>query len=86
MDIRGKFNEHPNSVNETYFEHMRVAAGFSVKLAKAAWCCGMHALFPWKHCTTGSTAVKELYAEMTAGARADAEIDVDTETDAEVAA
>ncbi len=73
MDIRGKFTEHPESVGETYLEHMAVAAGFSRQLFKAAVCCGLHAVFPWKHCTTGSTTVKELHTQMTAGARADEE-------------
>ena len=40
---------------------------------KAAICCGLHAVFPWMHCTTGSTTVKELHAKMTEGARADQE-------------
>lgn len=70
MAIAAKFTEHPNSVDETYFEHMAVASGFSRKLFKAAICCALHGVFPWMHCTTGSTTVKELYAEMTAGARA----------------
>ena len=70
MDIRGKFTEHPNSVDETYFEHMKVAAHFSKELFGAAMCCAIHAVFPWRHCTTGSSKVKELHAEMTAGARA----------------
>ena len=73
MSIRGKFTEHPNSVDETYFEHMAVATGFSRQLFKAAICCGLHGLFPWMHCTTGSTTVKALHAEMTSGARSDAE-------------
>lgn len=73
MALAGKFTEHPESVGETYFEHMAVAAGFSRQLLKAAFCCGMHAVFPWTHCTTGSTTVKELHAKMTAGARADEE-------------
>ena len=73
MDIRGKFTEHPSSVDETYFEHMAVATGFSRQLFKAAICCGLHGLFPWMHCTTGSTTVKELHTKMTAGARADEE-------------
>lgn len=70
MGISQKFTEHPNSVDETYVEHFKVAAGFSAKLLRAAWCCGVHAILPWRHCSTGSSAVKELYAEMTAGARA----------------
>ena len=70
MSIRGKFTEHPASVDETYFEHMRVAAGFSRELAKASFCAAVHAVFPWRHCTTASTKVHELQAKMTAGARA----------------
>lgn len=73
MAVRGKFTEHPESVGETYFEHMAVAGGFSKQLFKAAICCGLHAVFPWMHCTTGSTTVKELHAKMTEGARADQE-------------
>ncbi|MFT7473860.1 MAG: hypothetical protein ACI81L_000775 [Verrucomicrobiales bacterium] len=72
MRIREKFTEHPASVDETYAEHMRAAAGFSRQLARAAWCCGVHALLPWRHCSTGSEAVKELHEQMTAGARGDA--------------
>lgn len=73
MSIRGKFTEHPASVDETYLEHMRVAAGFSSELAKAAFCAAIHAVFPWRHCTTASTKVHELQAKMTAGARAQEE-------------
>ncbi len=71
MSIRGKFTEHPASVDETYFEHMRFAAGMSGRLLKAAWCCAIHAVMPWRHCTTGSTAIKEMHEIVTAGARAD---------------
>ena len=72
MDIRGKFTEHPSSVGETYFEHMAFAAGMSRKLLRAAYCCAVHALMPWRHCTSGSEAIKEMHALVTAGARADA--------------
>ena len=71
MNIPAKFTEHPESVDETYFEHMRFAAGMSGKLLRAAWCCGVHAIFPWRHRTTGSSAIKEMHAVVTAGARAD---------------
>lgn len=72
MSIRGKFTEHPASVDETYFEHMAFAAGMSRQLLKAAWCCAVHAVMPWRHCTSGSDAIKEMYGTVTAGARADA--------------
>ena len=71
MKLPQKFTEHPESVDESYFEHMAFAAGMSAKLLKAAWCCGVHAVMPWRHCTSGSTAIKEMHAIVTAGARAD---------------
>ena len=71
MDIRGKFTDHPHSVGETYFEHMRFAAGMSGRLMRAAWCCAVHAVMPWRHCTTGSDAIKEMHGIVTSGARGD---------------
>jgi len=47
------------------------AAGMSRQLLKAAYCCAIHAVMPWRHCTSGSTAIKEMYGIVTAGARAD---------------
>ena len=75
MKLPQKFTEHPESVDETYFEHMAFAAGMSAKLLKAAWCCGVHAVMPWRHCTSGSAAIKEMHAIVTAGARADDEVE-----------
>ncbi len=71
MKLKQKFTEHPASVDETYLEHFVFAAGMSRKLIKAAWCCAVHAVMPWRHCTSGSTAIKELHSVVTAGARAE---------------
>ncbi len=71
MDIRGKFTEHPASVGETYTEHMRVAASYSGRLFKASMCAAIHALFPWKHCTTASATIRTMHDEMQAGHRGD---------------
>lgn len=71
MNLPKKFTEHPATVDETYFEHMAFAAGMSARLLKAAWCCAVHAVMPWRHCSTGSTAIKEMHAIVTEGARAD---------------
>ena len=46
MKMPQKFTEHPESVDETYFEHMAFAAGMSAKLLRAAWCCAVHAVMP----------------------------------------
>lgn len=71
MELRRHFTEHPASVGETYFEHMKVASGFARTLAKATVACTVHAIVPSMCEKTASTAIKELHARMTAGARGD---------------
>ena len=69
MAIRRHFTEHPASVGETYFEHFRMAAGFARTLAKATVACSAHALIPSMCERTASTAIRDLNARLTAGAR-----------------
>ena len=71
MGLKEKFTDHPASVGETYTEHMAVAAKISRDLFKASLCAAIHALFPWKHCTTASSKIKELNEVVTTGNRAD---------------
>lgn len=70
MGITRRFNEHPNSVDETYGEHMRVALHFSGHLAIASMKAAVHAFLPWMCCTSASRKVADLHREMTSGARA----------------
>lgn len=58
------FRDHPASVDETYFEHMRAALGFTFTMIRAAACCTIHAFLPFLFQKTGSTAVDELYRRM----------------------
>ena len=69
MTLRQRFTDHPASVDETYFEHMRVAAHFTRELFGAAMACAVHAVVPSMHESTASTKVKALCEEMTSGAR-----------------
>ncbi len=71
MELRRHFTEHPASVGESYFEHLRVASGFARTLAKATMACTIHAIVPSMCEKTASTAIKDLHARMTAGARGD---------------
>lgn len=57
------FFDHPASVDESYAEHARFAAGFSVKLFLAAICAGVHAVIPCLFEKTASRMVAELYAK-----------------------
>ena len=63
------FTEHPDSVGETYLEHMRSALSFSFTMARSAACCVVHAFLPFLFKRTGSNAVHELSKTMFRGQR-----------------
>ena len=58
------FTEHPHSVGESYWEHLRFALSFSGALFAAAGAALLHALFPFLCETTGSTIVRRLYSRI----------------------
>jgi hypothetical protein len=64
--IRHLFTEHPESVGETYTEHLRIALTLSLRLLGAAIMCAVHALAPWLFTTSASQAVTRLYQDMLA--------------------
>lgn len=55
------FLNHPESVNESYFEHMRFALWFAFWLAAAAFAALVHAVIPAAFETTGSRIIAKLY-------------------------
>ena len=59
-----KFTEHPATVGETYGQHFVSAMGFCLTLLKAAFFCGVHAIFPWLFEKTGSRCITELHDRM----------------------
>ena len=58
--MKNLFTEHPHSVGETYFEHMRCAMKFHYTLLKLSMCALIHAIFPFLCETTASDGIKEL--------------------------
>ncbi|MEY1557488.1 DUF6356 family protein [Yoonia sp. R2331] len=58
------FMDHPASVNETYFGHMRFAFGFSFWLAVAAGAALVHAFIPALCETTASRILQRLHARI----------------------
>ena len=58
------FVEHPRSVGETYFEHLRAASSFGVSMVVGGLGCLVHALLPNLFATTGSRTVRGLYERM----------------------
>lgn len=57
------FLAHPNSVDETYGEHARFAAGFSLRLFGAACAAAVHAVLPFAFEKTASRIVADLYSK-----------------------
>jgi len=54
------FTDHPASVEESYFGHMRFAAWFASRLFAAAAAALVHALLPFLFATTASSIVRQL--------------------------
>lgn len=71
LRFRKAFIDHPASVDETYFEHFRVATHYSRELAGASMKAFVHALVPGMCCTSASEKIKQLHGEVTTGHRAE---------------
>ena len=56
--------EHPASVDETYFEHMRFASSFAFGLLIAASAAVIHAVIPCLCEKTAGNKITELYERM----------------------
>lgn len=63
-DLSRHFTAHPASVGETYGQHFRSATSFSRTMAVAAFCCGIHAVFPFIFEKAASRAVEQLFNDM----------------------
>ncbi len=59
------FVQHPQSVDETYFEHMRFAGRFSLRLFAAAGAALVHAVIPCLFEKTASRMIKDMNANLT---------------------
>lgn len=60
------FLAHPATVNETYLQHMRFAAGFAFWMITAGLAAVIHAVFPALCETTASRILRKLVARMDA--------------------
>jgi hypothetical protein len=57
---------HPEALNETYWQHLRHAMSYAGRLFAASFCAFVHALLPFLFEKTASSAIRTMYAEMTA--------------------
>ena len=63
------FTDHPQSVDETYAEHMVTALSFAGPLFKAAAAALIHAFLPFLFVTTGSKTITALHHRMVTNRR-----------------
>ena len=69
--IQNLFTEHPKSVGETYWQHLRSAASFAGLMLYGSMVCMIHALLPFVFTRTGSDCVASLYQRMVTGRHRD---------------
>lgn len=62
--IKRAFTEHPESVGETYAEHMGQAASFGGWMILGGLACLIHGLLPFAFKTTGSKIITRLHGRM----------------------
>ena len=62
--IRRLFRDHPESIGETYPEHLRAAGRFGAILALGGIACMIHAIVPAWFETSGSGTVARLHDEL----------------------
>ncbi|HEX7943654.1 MAG TPA: putative sulfate exporter family transporter [Phenylobacterium sp.] len=58
------FTQHPQTVGESYLEHLRSASGFAGTMAVGAMACLLHGLFPFAFQSSGSRRIRELHERM----------------------
>lgn len=59
-----RFSEHPESVNETYLQHMGAALSFFGYFCYGATAALIHAFFPFLFEKTGSELITKLHDKM----------------------
>ncbi len=58
------FTKHPESIGETYSQHLVHATGFGVRMVLGGLACILHGLFPFLFVKTGSKQIETLHGRM----------------------
>lgn len=58
------FKSHPETVGETYTQHMSSAFSFGGRMIYAGLACTIHGVLPFLFESTGKNAIKELNTRM----------------------
>jgi hypothetical protein len=58
------FTDHPESINETYVEHLQFAGMFGFRMILAGLASLVHAVFPFLFEKTASQMISKMYQRM----------------------
>ena len=58
------FTAHPATVGETYGQHLRSAAGFSIQMICGGVACLVHGFLPFLFTSTGSSVIRRLHEQL----------------------
>lgn len=58
------FTDHPQSVGESYVEHLGMAGGFGGRMILGGLACLVHGLLPFLFTKTGSRIITDLHGRM----------------------
>jgi hypothetical protein len=64
MNLVRPFVEHPASVGESCFRHLRTAAGFGAAMIGGGAACLVHAILPFAFVTRGRETLARLHGRM----------------------
>lgn len=64
MKFAQLFTEHPASVGENYWQHLRHAVGFGLRMVVSGLACMLHGVLPFLFVRTGSRQVALLHDRM----------------------
>jgi hypothetical protein len=64
MSLHRMFTEHPDSVGESYVDHLRAGGAFGLRMMLGGLACLVHALLPFLFQHTGSDCVADLHQRM----------------------
>jgi len=66
MQVLKLFTAHPDTVGESYGEHLLRATSFGARMIFAGVACILHGILPFLFVKTGSRAISELNEQMIA--------------------
>ncbi|MBM3542816.1 MAG: hypothetical protein FJX51_12290, partial [Alphaproteobacteria bacterium] len=67
--LRRPFTAHPESVGESYVQHLAFAASVGARMIVAGVACMIHGILPFLFVRTGSRTIVALYGRIAWGPR-----------------